>query len=830
MQSVLSEIRDEATADQLKEEVAKVRERAATDIDGRALDMLEVQVERRAAEVQNQPGPHIAAALAALKRAYQRDWTEGEQRLMADYLGGLGAITAKPLADEQLRQLRALHSLQARGTYDRLHIGAALAGALWNYGRTAEATDLLQAALTEYQATTGGVLPVSANNALSTFVYYLNSQRHYARAEKILAEQLRHPIHGQQRLWLTQILYNVYYEALQNDGEVSLGTGRVLYKAHERASLKDLETPDQNHRYSLVNQLCSVYRLADQKKIPGVREDLMSFSAKVLPEVLRRQTSNYPSVVSQVAGTLHDVVGVRAGLAFLIERIENEPGWFRYNNLDGWSQFAGTLYQWRFELKNLGDLDGRLLKIVLAELRRDLESHQQRQRVIYFPKTDERFWTAKIEDFARVAEEVYAKRKTSGAAVQYIADYLFHGLWRKDRAIEMLFVANRDKVLDEGGRAKLVDFLHQEKRFGESIALLEPLVEEQPGNINYRVWLMHAYFRTNRKAELLAQLKSSDEFFHQGGRWGEYPLSQLAASCLQNELFEQCVAYYAELIPLHEQTQPRRGIGNGILSGYYGNQAAAYAGLKMTAKAVDAACGAIISWGPTHANRVSAVEGLKNVLRQSPDLAAYTAELDKLTEDSGEDRPIVRKALGQVLLEQGQFPRAITQLERAVALEPNDVETQRALITGYDKVKDHEGAVRQILAAVEVIRRDGALFQDLGNRYTALERPREAERAYTSIVEAQASESESHSLLASIRQEQNRWPEAIEQWEQVARLRSLEPTGLVGLAGAQIHEKQLDAARDTLRKLKSTSWPSRFGELPHQIRDLESRLSAATEK
>jgi hypothetical protein len=49
----------------------------------------------------------------------------------------------------------------------------------------------------------------------------------------------------------------------------------------------------------------------------------------------------------------------------------------------------------------------------------------------------------------------------------------------------------------------------------------------------------------------------------------------------------------------------------------------------------------------------------------------------------------------------------------------------------------------------------------------------------------------------------------------------------VGLAGAQIHEKQVDAARETLRKLKATSWPSRFTDLPNQIRDLESRLSAA---
>src|SRR5260221_1408150 len=118
----------------------------------------------------------------------------------------------------------------------------------------------------------------------------------------------------------------------------------------------------------------------------------------------------------------------------------------------------------------------------------------------------------------------------------------------------------------------------------------------------------------------------------------------LAGSCLQTERFEQCVKYYEELIPLHEQSQPNRGVGDGTLSGYYANQAEAYAGLKLTAKAVEAACGAIVSWGPTHANRLAAFEALKNVLRRSPDLAAYSAELDKATEVDDRDRPIVRKA------------------------------------------------------------------------------------------------------------------------------------------------------------------------------------------
>src|SRR5262249_55308421 len=97
MHSVLDEIRDEATADELAERVGEVRKRARTAVDRRALDLLEVLVERRAAEVQNQPGPHAGRVLAALQRAFKHEWSAGEPRLMADFLAGLGRITQPAL-------------------------------------------------------------------------------------------------------------------------------------------------------------------------------------------------------------------------------------------------------------------------------------------------------------------------------------------------------------------------------------------------------------------------------------------------------------------------------------------------------------------------------------------------------------------------------------------------------------------------------------------------------------------------------------------------------------------------------------------------------------
>ena len=128
-------------------------------------------------------------------------------------------------------------------------------------------------------------------------------------------------------------------------------------------------------------------------------------------------------------------------------------------------------------------------------------------------------------------------------------------------------------------------------------------------------------------------------------------------------------------------------------------------------------------------------------------------------------------------------------------------------------------------AVVGIQPRYGALYEDLGKRYTAAGQMGDAERAYTSIVEMTPGEAESHSQLAEIRQKQGRWSEAIAEWEQVAKLRSLEPTGLLKLAAAQIHEMQWEQARESLRKVESRTWPERF-DVQKQLRVLREKIGA----
>jgi predicted Zn-dependent protease len=821
MLPVFAELRDEAAVDEIVVRIAAVRQRAKTPVDQRALDLLEALAERRAAELQNQPGPHAAKALAAMERAFKREWSAGEPRLMADLLGQLGAVAQLALAQEQLRELRELHGKEAVGTYDRLHIAHRFATTLHAYARTVEAVDLLTPALKEFEDANQGQLLSSAQNALDSLVGFHEALNHHVEGEKLLAARLLRPIHEQQKLWLTMRQNRLYHHALEHDSEVSLGKGAALYRALERKLQTELGAADNSDRSPLNDLICHVYHTAHAKKLASVKDDLKEYAFRKLPAILKEHVSNYESMIGVVAERLHEIAGARDAIAFLVERAEAEPGWLRYANQDTWTQFAYRIGQWLQEVKDMGDAEPGLLRFVLHELRRDLESREQRYRAVYWKHAY--YWAAKENDFARVAEEVLTQRKQSSDAVEYIADYLYAGIEHRQRAIEILFAAHKDKVLAESGQAKLVSFLHGVDRFAESVPLLLPLVELRPDDLQYRVWLMHAYFRTQRQAELLALLKQTEAFFREKDRWNESALAGLAASCAQNQLYNEALAYFAELILLHQRTQPGRGIGRGTLSTYYTQQAQAFAGLKKTREAVEAAAGAVVAWGPTHSNRGAALENLKNVIVQSPDLDAFVKELDKEPLQSA----IVRKAIGQAYVQKKEPAKAIPQFELAAELQPNDAEVKQALVKCYDDLGDKQGAIEQILKLVQVSRRDLGLYQSLGERWQAAMNKAEAERAFTSIIEVMPNEAESHALFAEVRQKQDRWQEAIEHWERVASLRALEPTGLLGLTRSYIHEKQWDKATESIRKLRSKTWPDRFAKVNQEISELEKEISKA---
>ena len=142
-----------------------------------------------------------------------------------------------------------------------------------------------------------------------------------------------------------------------------------------------------------------------------------------------------------------------------------------------------------------------------------------------------------------------------------------------------------------------------------------------------------------------------------------------------------------------------------------------------------------------------------------------------------------------------------------------------------DALGNKPAAVEQLLESIKLNRRHTARFKSAGERFSQLEEATEAERAFTSIVEMLPLEAESHSLLAEVRESQNRWLDAIIHWHRAVEYRSLEPEPLLRLATAQIHEKQRAEADITLRKLEMKTWEQRFGDVAGRTSELRKRLA-----
>lgn len=810
MTSVHQHIRDEATADQILAHLEKVRDRAKTPIDQRGLDLLEMLVRRKASEVLNQPGQHLPQALAAMKRAFAREWSDGEGVQMARFLNSLGTVAQKVLEEEQIHELAVLHRLE-KNDPNRTEIGHLRGQILWQYGRRDKSLEVLEFVLRDAENYSGGKLPYTAVNVLGTFASYLSSSKRYFRAEKEIFRVFAQEGAPQLKSWLIDRRFKLYQEALQGGGEVSIGKGRDLFENAQRLLVAELPQVDHRLRYDLVSTMINLFNTARNKGVGDAAGDAMRFAYGAFDKAVPFQTRSYQNLVRNLAECLRHLKGYHEGLAFLIDRYEKEPRSFRATNTEGWRYWGSYLAQYRANLKNkLGDLEPRLLKIVLHELRFTLQNRTRSYGSIYWGPSNSYFWKAKKDDFARTAEEVLKERGKSTQTSVYIASYFYDGLDLYDRGIDILVALYDQRRLEEQAWSTLARYLENRQQWSRAIKYLVPLIAFRPDNLNYRTRLILAYKRNNQRDQAIATLNAAEERWKEKGWWNENTLSQLASTCYQGQFWKRGVAYYDELIPLHQRTQPRRGIGNGTLSNYYTNLSHCHKSLGDTPAAVEAAAGAIVSWGPSHGNRTHAVHTLVSVLRDSKDLPGYAALLDKEVEETGLENPIVRKALGKAFLDRKDADNAIRHLRLAVENQPNDAATHSLLVLAYDQIGDQQGAIHALLAAADLNRREIRFFKELAERYDKLEQTAEAERARTNLVEALPNESEGHAMLAEIRQTQEKWQDAAAHWKQVSEIRSLEPTGLQKLADALIKLGRKDEARESLKKLLAREWPNRF--------------------
>ena len=306
--AVHEHIRDEATADTIFGQMEKVRGRAVTATDGRGLDLLEMLVRRKASEVMNQPGQHLPQALAAMRRAFARGWEDGERKQMAGFLFGLGTITQKVLADEQVAEMEVLHR-EEKADADRMEVGYLRGQLLWQYGRHGEAIEVLEFVLADIEDVQGGVLPNSAQGVLGTYLIYLVSRKQYAKAEGEIIRLLGQDVVKALRYWLINRKWQLWNEALGGGGTVSIGKGEALYHEAERLMIAEIPKVDHELRHGVVGALSQLYWGAHRLGIGGVAEDAKRFAYGVFDELVPFETMSYQSLVSSLGNTLQRGVG-----------------------------------------------------------------------------------------------------------------------------------------------------------------------------------------------------------------------------------------------------------------------------------------------------------------------------------------------------------------------------------------------------------------------------------------------------------------------------------------------------------------------------------------
>lgn len=805
---IFGEVHEEATCDALMAKLADVARTTKRTVDRRALLLIEALVARRAADVLNQPGPHADRALKALRAAAQGDWLPGEHRLMASFLASLGRIPQAALAAEQIHQLQTLLHDEAAGG-ERLEIARHLARTHWAYNRREQAIDLLGAAFRAYHASRP-VFSSEMQNAFSTLVGWLSNVQHYARAEALVKAELATEPPAGLRPWLTYQLWNVYTGAVRHRAPTALGQGAELYAAVRALMEKAMWTEPPGQLSSIVNYYCSLHEVAQRNGgVPTAGRDLQTFAQQKLPELLTRSLSDSHNLVSRIANQVHGLVGARAGLAILVDRMENEPAWLDRVGRDGWTYHAYYLARWRSETGGrLGDLEPRLLKLVVAELEADILSGNRRTSATTYHNA-RWYWRAKANDFATGARRVIELHPKEPQRVLFAARYLWDGVAFYDEAIAALQAAEERGQLRENGRWTLVQWLEDRKRYAEMLPVCDKLLAERPDMLAYDLAKARALHMTGADDAARKLLAARDARLKELGQWKENPLHEMAKCAAFCAFWQTAATYYEELIPLHQRTAPNRGVGRGPLSNYYGELARCYTGLGEHAKAVDAASAAVVAWGRNRRNREKALQALQGVIAGIPDLDAYVKQYAAKAEKTGLDAPLIRKMIGRVYLEGREPAKALPQLRAARDLQPNDTEIHTLLLDAYDRLDQPREACAVLLESTRAAPMQLALYTELGKRLAKLGDAQGSERAWTTVVEMQPNEAESHTLLAQHREEQGRFADAVGQWRQVVRVRTKESPGWFGLAAAQKKAGDDAGARATLEDFLQKDWPTK---------------------
>jgi tetratricopeptide (TPR) repeat protein len=133
----------------------------------------------------------------------------------------------------------------------------------------------------------------------------------------------------------------------------------------------------------------------------------------------------------------------------------------------------------------------------------------------------------------------------------------------------------------------------------------------------------------------------------------------------------------------------------------------------------------------------------------------YVRAADLLT-----DRVDVQLKAGNLLLAGGRFDDAKVRAEKAIAIDPKNVEARIVLANSLAGLKDLEAAIDEIEEAIRLAPTRGNSYSDLGNFQAVRGKHEEAERAYKKAIEIDERSAPAHLALANYYWVRQRWTDS----------------------------------------------------------------------
>jgi len=128
------------------------------------------------------------------------------------------------------------------------------------------------------------------------------------------------------------------------------------------------------------------------------------------------------------------------------------------------------------------------------------------------------------------------------------------------------------------------------------------------------------------------------------------------------------------------------------------------------------------------------------------------------------------------------------------------------VVTACTLQQDEAATVRAMADSLSHVPAQPDLYPRLAAGLSKLEDEDGAERALTGLAEYAPNEADGHRRLAKIRARAKRHDDAVVQWQQVVRIRSLELPGWIELARAQGRAGDREGAHATLDELLTNAW------------------------